>query len=136
MDNEKFVNILIEEIYNDQIKSNLTLYNVTSIERTGGIIFESKKLFNKFNETEKKLFLDIITSNVEDTIAIMLAKIDQWGGGYFDDGENNDGHFELYYVSDEEGKYKYRVDEGASDLFLEKIEYLHEEENLGAGTKS
>ena len=73
---------------------------------------------------------------VQDSLSITLSIIDQWGGGYFDDGENNDGHFELYYVSDEEGKYKYRVDEGASDLFLEKIEYLHEEENLGAGTKS
>ena len=104
MNTEKFIDILIQEVVKHLSESYKEDIN-------------NEEILN-----HRKLA-------VQDSLSIALSIIDQWGGGYFHDGKDNDGHFELYYVSDEEGKYKYRVDEGASDLFLEKIEYLHEEED-------
>lgn len=128
MTNKKFVQIIIEEVYNDILKSNLKNFYETDIKETKGIFNDSKKIFDKLDDYEKKVFLNMLQSQVDDTIAVMLSIVDEWGGGYFDDGKDNDGHFELFYVSDDDGKYKFRVDEDTKDLFLEQME-LQEEKN-------
>ena len=129
MDNKKFVDILIEEVYEDSFNENINFFNNAKLEDIQGTFYQAKKIYDNLDNSDKKAFLDIIQINIEDTIAIILSIIDEWGGGYFNDGKDNDGHFELYYVSDEEDKYKYRVDEDTLALFLERMEEIKETED-------
>ena len=116
-------------IYNTIIKDNYQFFYKTDLQNNTRIALKEKIIFNKLNDDEKKIFLKIIETNIENTLASFFSIIDEWGGGYFNDGKDNDGHFELYYVSDEEGKYKYRVDEDTLALFLERMEEQQKKPN-------
>ncbi|MFK2821973.1 hypothetical protein ACH5BK_03215 [Arcobacter sp. YIC-80] len=126
MKNKEFINIILKEVFFSQKNINLERFCDLEIDKTRNIIRNIKKIFNKLDEKEKETFLLYLNINTDETISSILSIVDQWGGGYYDDGKYNDGHFELYYVSDEEGKYSYRVDEDSTSLFLEKMEEINE----------
>ena len=116
MTNKKFVEILIENIYENDKKMYRELFKNKEYSE------KFQYILNKLNEEDRNEIFSMIDLVIQNTISATLSIIDQWGGGYFNDGKDNDGHFELYYVSNEKGKYKYRVDEDSTDIFLSKIE--------------